>query len=387
MNIRYFLLLVGFSCFAQNNNLTLTPEFFSGITLPSTSNFPKTTMQTAFGLSLGRKNEFKDKEWTNIMKFPTTGISLFYTNFGNSKKIGYAISVLPYIEFNILKKKQLKTKLAFGFSYFNKQYHAINNPLNQAISSDFTWALQVFLYYDLKIKNFNFTLGAGNFHHSNGHTSLPNFGLNSALLSFSTKFDVQKPKISDPKITFDKTKIKKFGDWFYSVRYGRGFQTFLEDLDKIKTVDAISLNGGIYYKNAYKLRFGVNYRYYKHYYDYISENMVEPYIDNPFANASNIYISIGGEALVGRVGIDVEGGLNLYKPFFKKHYLLTDYKHDFKYELKKLFLGRLGLKLYAINNAKNPLNNFYLAAHINSNLSQADFSEISFGFTHRFKNK
>jgi len=381
----FILLFFGNMSFAQhqnNANLTISTEFFAGITLPSTSVFPKTNAQTIIGFSLGRKHNFLEKEWASIMKYPSTGISIFYTNFGNNEQLGQAISVLPFIEFNLLKKKKLKTKLAFGVTYFDTQYHAINNPLNEGISTKLTWALQIFLYYDLKIKNFDFTIGAGNFHHSNGHTKLPNFGMNAALLSFSKKFNLKK-YTSNNEIPFDKKNIKKFGDFFYSTRIGYGIQIFLEENNQIKPINSFAINAGVFHNNVYKLSFGVNYRFYQHYYDYINENQLEPYFDNSFFNASNIYISAGFEALVGQVGIDVEGGLNLHKPFYKKHYLLTEYELDFKYKLKNLFLGRLGLKLYATNTAKKPNNNFYLSAHINSNLSQADFTEFSIGFTHR----
>ena len=67
--------------------------------------------------------------------------------------------------------------------------------------------------------------------------------------------------------------------------------------------------------------------------------------------------------------------------------MLIEPKHDFKYELKKLFLGRLGLKIYAKNTSKKPINNVYIGAHINSNLSQADFTELSIGITHRIQKK
>jgi len=91
--------------------------------------------------------------------------------------------------------------------------------------------------------------------------------------------------------------------------------------------------------------------------------------------------------LLGNFGIDLEGGLNLYKPFYKTHYELQKSQNETKFKLKNLFLGRLGLKLYAINTKNKPKNNFYLAVHINSNLNQADFSELSIGFTHRISKK
>ena len=39
-------------------------------------------------------------------------------------------------------------------------------------------------------------MGAGYFHHSNGHTQLPNSGLNTALASFSTSFELNKKLIN-----------------------------------------------------------------------------------------------------------------------------------------------------------------------------------------------
>ena len=87
--------------------------------------------------------------------------------------------------------------------------------------------------------------------------------------------------------------------------------------------------------------------------------------------------------MFGNIGIDWEGGLNVYKPFYKEHYILENEELDNFYKLKNLFLGRLGLKLYAINTLKKPKSNFYIGTHIKSNLSQADYTELSIGFVHR----
>lgn len=391
MKIKFILLLIGFSCFAQNkiehSDFTLNPEFIGGVTLPSKSTSPKTDMQTIFGISFEKNNDFNQKIWSKVTKKPRTGISLYYTNFGNNKELGKAISLIPYIKFNLLKKKNLRAKTGFGISYFDTKYDAIDNPFNEAISTDLTWSLQIFLYYDVTIKKFDFTLGAGNFHHSNGHTRLPNFGINSALLSISTNLDLKKQTINEVTEDFNIKDIKRYSDWFYTVRTGYGIQDFLEEVteDTVKSVYIFSAYAGIHYKEIYKLKFGIGYRFYQHYYDYIKENQEKPYIQNINKNSSNIYLSIGTEALIGHVGIDIEGGVHLYRPFYKKHYLLTEEELDFKYELKKLFLGRLGMKFYAINTSKKPKSNFFIAAHINSNLSQADFTEVSIGFTHRIK--
>ncbi|WP_298366601.1 acyloxyacyl hydrolase [uncultured Lutibacter sp.] len=368
-------------------NITIRPEILIGKTLPSNKIFPKTNPQFNIGLNFEKRQLSEDREWEKILNYPNTGISLYYSNFGNNEVLGNAVSLLPFILFNLNSKETLSVKFGLGASYFNKQYHSINNSTNSAISSKLTWALQAFIYYNISVSNFReFRIGAGYFHHSNGHTKLPNLGLNSVLFSVSTPINIVKHKeISEQ--SFDILKIKNIGDTFYTIRYGEGINEFIDYKSKRKSVRALEIYGGVYYKNIFKISLGLTYNFYEHYYDYIKENKINPYIKNPITNASNIYVSIGVEALLGNIGVDWEGGLNLYKPFYKHHYLLIEPKHDFKYELKKLFLGRLGLKIYAKNTSKKPINNVYIGAHINSNLSQADFTELSIGITHRIQKK
>jgi seryl-tRNA synthetase len=51
------------------------------------------------------------------------------------------------------------------------------------------------------------------------------------------------------------------------------------------------------------------------------------------------------------------------------------------YTLKYRFSGRLGLKYYFIGTSEKPIHNFFVGAFINSNLGQADFTEIAIGYT------
>jgi len=384
-----FFLFITISSFSQENKKstnTIRPELLIGKSIPSYELFTGKRPQIVLGASYEYKNNDKSVEWQSILNYPTTGVGLFYTNYGTSIK-GQSISLIPFIEFHPTKNHKWSTKFGMGATYFDTKYHPTDNPKNKAVSSDFTWAIQGFAYYDTQLKNsFDLRLGLGVFHHSNGHTKLPNEGLNSALLSVSTTFDLKNKPSNDNSI-FDKSTIKKYGDYFYSLRSGIGTQAFLTENSALKPIYTASISGGVFYKNIIKLSLGVNYRFYQHYYDYITENKTTPYIESPISNSSNIYLSLGAEVLLGNVGIDWEGGLNLYKPFYRTHYELQKSQNETKLKLKKLFLGRLGLKLYAINTKNKPKNNFYFAAHINSNLSQADFSELSIGFVHRFKKK
>ena len=377
------IVFFGFSQTPKDNAFYIKPELLVGKTIPSYELFTRKIPKTVLGVSLFRNNYDSGKRWQQILNYPKTGVSVYVTDYGDENK-GRSITILPYIDFFVDRKKQYSLKFAFGTSYFTKQYDVNKNPDFKAISTKFTWSLQAGIYRSFLLKNKReMFLGLVYFHHSNGHTKLPNEGFNTASISVSTDFKISKTKqiIDNPK----KLNPKKFSGTFIGIRYGKGFHVLQESVNEIKQVDVFSVTGGLYYKDIVRLSIGATYRFYQHYYDYIVQNQLPEFIDNPKKNASNIYVSVGAELLLGNIGIDWEGGLNLYKPFYKTHYQLDGAELGFKYHLKKLFLGRLGMKLYAISTAKKPKYNIYLAGNINSNLSQADFSEISIGIVQRLR--
>jgi hypothetical protein len=376
-----------FNSFSRNvenyNILNISPEFFVGQTFQPNSWFPKLKTHYMFGVSLENKKSNFIKKWSNTINLSSTGVGVYFSSIGNNEIVGNSISILPFVEINLNNKETFSTKFGLGASYFTKKYHLVNNPLNTAVSTKFTWAFQIFIYHTIHLNsNRSLKIGAGYFHQSNGHTQLPNSGLNTVLASVSTSFQLNKKLVNEYPIIDLTTDSKKYNT-FYAFRYGQGFQKFIAHESNVKTVNVIEFKGGVFYKNVLKFSAGITYNFYHHYYDYIKKYEVEPYFEKPVLNASNVYLSIGVEALFGNIGIDWEGGLNVYKPFYKQHYILENEKLDNIYKLKKLFLGRLGLKLYAINTLKKPKNNFYISTHIKSNLSQADYTALSVGFIHR----
>lgn len=391
MKKRLFLLLIlviGFIQVAKSQiNSSLSPELLFGKTFQPHSYFPEfPNNHFMIGLNYGRQNLRIKKDWESVLNLSSTGIGIYYSSFGNAEVVGDAIILTPFIDINLNKKESLILKLGLGTSYFFKKYDPITNPENIAVSTNFTWAFQTFMFYNIDLKNKrNLRVGIGALHNSNGHTKLPNTGLNSVLMSVSTNFDLKQKEIKeDNKVETEGQKIKKA---FYSIRYGQGFQEFYAEGSDVKAVNSLEIFGGYYYKKILKFSAGATYSFYKHYYDYIVENELDPYYENPGWNASNIYLTIGVEALLGRISIDWEGGLNIYKPFYKEHSDLEGKNSESISDLKQLFLGRLGLKLYLINTMKNPENNFYVGVHIKSNLSQADYTDISIGYTHNIFKK
>lgn len=365
------------------------PEFSIGKSIPSNSNFPETNFQTNYALSIGKMVYNPAKAWAVYLNYPTTGITFSYTNLGNKDVFGSAFTVIPYISFNTSKKQfnSVHIKVGLGTSYFTNHYDESNNTRNVAIGSAFTWTFQTSFYYNFYIhKHIDLNLGVRFIHHSNGHTQLPNLGLNSVLFSLSSKLYLD-PLNKSYKEKYQKPKLIYSRQYFANLRVGMGFHEFggpgTKTGDTKRGVNIISLGVGAIYKQVLKVRLGLSYRFYHHYYNYIVEYQPESY-NNPVLNASNIQVYLGGELLLGHVGIDAEIALNLYKPFYAYHHELYEDDKGISYWLKKTFSTRLGLKFYLYNTAKNPKNNIFIGTHINANMGQADFSEISVGVVHRF---
>ena len=375
----------------RRSSYFIQPEFLIGKALPANSNFPETRLQTVYTISIG-KYVFDDRKlWASFYNYPSVGISLSKSSFGHDGLLGNAYTILPYLDINLSKrlKNSFHLKLGLGSSYFTEHFDQEENPNNKAIGSSFTWTFQTSAHYSVFLTPFlSFNMGLAFIHHSNGHTQLPNLGLNSFLGNISTTFYLLPP---DEKTVndLDKSRIVKSRQYFVEFRGGLGMHEMGDQTTSLgrvkKSVYSFSVGGGIVFNRLIKLRTGFTYRYYSHYYNYIKSFHPEAYVDAPVLNASNLFIYIGAELLLGHFGIDTEIGLNIYKPFYKEHSEQFEEDSQTSYMLKRVFATRLGLKFYALNTSKNPRNNFFIGAHINANLGQADFSELSIGLVHRFK--
>ena len=411
-------LLFSFGVFAQQpdslskkTNFIISPELLLGITAEANSYFPDRGLQSQAIVSFGWEHDNNPQEWAHRLKGPRTGISIGYTNFGNTKKLGSAISVLPFIEFNVFKSKKLTIQVGTGASYFTEKFDPITNPNNEAVTTDFTWSFKLFSHYKVaSTQKVDWRAGIGYSHHSNGHTRLPNQGFNSFLLSVSADIkNNTNPTFYSEKNnpTFPKSNYN-----YFALRSGYGLQVLAKPFNEKKGVYVFSGEYGKVFNNTYKIGIGAYYRFYRHYYDYITndESLVQDgrefdsFKKHPTWSASNLGIFVNGEVLLNHFGINLQIGFNLHKPGYKIDWRInqgwdvvpaeipensTIYLGEFdtKFKLKKLISSRLGLKYYLIGTKKAPKHNVFIGAFINSNLGQADFTELSFGYVHSFNFK
>jgi len=240
--------------------------------------------------------------------------------------------------------------------------------------------------------------------HSNGHTKFPNQGLNSLALSFSAKINNKKTL----NLTLKKPKFNSKKQSYFSIKTGIGQNVLSEKFNNQKEVYAFSISAGKIINNTFKIGGGFHYRFYEHYYDYIKSNgiLIEEqypiFKENPIGYASNFGLFANSELLMNHIGFELRLGINIYKPFYKVDWQLSQgysYENsngelvdvlgelDWYYEIKRTISARMGLKYYLWSTHKAPKHNIYIGAHINANLGQADFTELSLGYVHRFKLK
>jgi hypothetical protein len=394
-----------------NTSTFFIPEILIGKTLEANTDFPKTNLQTALLISFGKQNSTNDDEWAYRLRHPKTGVTIGIIDFGNTKKIGKAYTVLPFIEFGLFKKKKQRFNLHIGMggSYMDTRYDSIKNPFNQGITTKLNWSFRSFLYYDIyKTERIDWRFGLGYFHHSNGHTRLPNQGVNSLLASVSASINSSHNSSHNSTQIFEVIDNKKSSQPYFDLRTGLGQNVLSEIFNDKKEVFSVAASAGKIINRTFKFGIGFYYRHYEHYHDYIQENQylieeqVPHFKNNPSKYAKTYGMFFSSELLMSHIGFEGDIGINFYKPFYKIDWQLNQgYSYETYegetvvvlgelnsyYKLKRTISARLGLKYYLLSNNNSPKNNLYLGAHINANLGQADFTELSLGFVHRFNLK
>lgn len=403
-----FLLLFGIGfCFGQTENERVKQnyhfaalEYSIGKTSVANVNFPTLDPQQSIMLSLGKTHHSNKQEWARQLGYPATGVVFSYADLGNSRQLGQAFSVLPFIDFKMPFSwaDRLNIKIGLGASYFNTIYDELENANNKAISTHLTWAFRTNLYYTLmEREKYDIRFGLGYFHNSNGHVRLPNQGLNTFLASLYSELKFNRKtenRIADSLQTTSGRTVQRY----YSARFGLGQRVLSKASTDRKAVYAFSAATGKIINKTFKYGYGFYYRFYQDYYDYITENgqlvdeLHPKFKENPVLTASNLGLFANGELLLGHVGLEFEIGLNLYKPFYKVDWQINEEKYvdnefelgelNWYYRIKKTFSSRLGTKLYLLNNNKSPRHNVFIGGFINANLGQADFTELTLGYVY-----
>ncbi len=90
---------------------------------------------TLYELNISQRTN-GSKLWHLENNRPDIGLSFQYLDFKNPAQLGYAFSIVPYIEIPLNekeKKSRLILRLCWGATYLNKHFDIATNPKNIAI--------------------------------------------------------------------------------------------------------------------------------------------------------------------------------------------------------------------------------------------------------------
>jgi hypothetical protein len=359
------------------NRALFEPElnFHAGKLVKIHGEYPENDMSFMTELNLSFKTRGR-QYWQQARQFPSMGLSVTYSTYGNEDVLGYSIGLVPTLRAEWEKKKMiLAVRGGIGLSWFSDPFDPIDNPENIAIGTRITamatgWAgVLVPLSEDLRI---NFGISAT--HCSDGHLGVPNVGLNvlagSAGIAF-TPHSVDRTKREEIPVLNPLNKKKK---WNFQLSAILGLHEFQGTTRPIggplypvygATLCAIrnaQENGGIL--------FGVNTYYYTSFHDYILLEELFP-ADDATSSSYNIVVFSGYEWYFGRFSLYIQIGVNLYAPFY--HEFAKTWDLPQKGPLNEWTSQKLGYKYHFLD------RKIFVTTAIKTNGGTADFFECSIG--------
>jgi hypothetical protein len=387
--ICFSMLFVFGQSFAQEekndfrDGLLFQPNVHFGKMVKNFPAFPEVDRAYFYELNVMRQT-FGRKAWNKWYGYPEQGVSFIYGELGNKDVLGQSFSIMPYFAFHLLdhEKWDLEFKLGQGLTYFNNPYNAISNPDNLVVGSKFTSVFFAGLSIERKLTDhFGLKVGGSILHNSNGHITLPNVGVNVPLITVGVSiFPFGEPEIIDADAEVPENWENDA--WKINVRLGWGIQEF-GSFDRptdgpIYPVYTASIYTSKIYSNISNLFLGMHFNYYVGHYDYIINQQL--FQEKERARSFNAMVFVGHEHLLGHIGLDVQLGFNVYKPFQKALFESQFGELSTSQKLKVVNGNKIGLHYYLFKPRERKEWNCFASWMLKTNLTQADFVEFSLGY-------
>lgn len=189
------------------------------------------------------------KKWHHSYNFPIWGISLNLYDL-KSPSLGYAAATRVFYDLPLNPEKTIGLKMEIGAGFLQKPFHLETNIHNSAIGSHLNAALALSIYGRVKIaEKWTLKPGLGIHHFSNGAFTLPNSGINLAMVKIAASYyptGFESPKRE--KYFFEKQKHQ----WLIGTSFG------LKQIAPIgsKRHEVINLFGILQQRKSEKSTFG-----------------------------------------------------------------------------------------------------------------------------------
>ena len=371
--------------FAQEQKINgITPSIqlnYSYGSVNNTKDIPNQSSAHYIQLSVLNATGSQDSSFFNLYKKPHVGFTALYGYLGESDVLGSVFSVYPTWEYTYFTDKSLGLNLKFGtgFAYFTRSYDKVTNPDFMVIGRKLTNITDISPSVWFKFSpNFYAYTGVSFLHFSNGHTSIPNIGLNDMTVRVGVTY---KPGtlvgLSVPK----RKTIVADTIWRKTIAVGLGRHKFAKTTFPVDgpSYNIYKLSGYIskQIKTIHELQFGLSVAFYNSYYSCIK---FEEYYKHfkPILSTQTTF-HIGHEFLLNRFGFVTQLGLKIFDPFYRS-YFLDKNEYTFERVSKSLMSTKVGFKYYPIKNSFAG-KKLAMGMFIKTNYVIADYVEYSISYT------
>lgn len=298
------------------------------------------------------------KRYQRVYHLPDAGLSAMFFDFSSPKKIGYGISVYPFLAFPLIRKESYSMKLRVGVSvgYLTKKFDRVENFKNNAIGAHVNGFVNIRLSNEIKLTDkILMEAGFGLSHYSNGAFKMPNLGINIPTVSLGFSYLNYNPAVVIVPDTFSAKKLP----WYFTACIG-GAKTEVEPPT------------GEHYA-AFSAMFAMN--------KVVSNKSMWSFGSDVSYNASNIKRMEGDSVYldnnIKNVQVGIKAAYNITIGNLQLPFELGCYAYSF-YKEQGPFYHRIGLR-YQFDN--NIIANLTLRTH----WVKADYFE--FGIGYRFVKK
>ena len=362
--------------------LVIEAQYAIGTVAPVYPQFPKKTFSQAFELHVGYQTT-GTRVWHRLFNYPRMGLSFIFQDLGNERVLGHQFSVVPTVYFSTAHREKSKVyaeiRYGLGVAYFSNPYDSLRNPDNKGASSRFTWqfTLGANLRWNID-KRTSLQIGGVWYHASNSHTQLPNVGVNNFALyaGILTYPFGQMPR----RHHLDTMKLDH--RWHFNIQVGVGMHkrgsAFGPVHGTLYPVYTLSLYTNKRLGKLFQFKFGAIYRYYPMYQSFLADYNIAGGA-SPLRSSSFIFF-VGNEFMLGRIALNIEVGVNIYKPAYETFYNTFEKASKFTYYTKQYIATRFGFNYYLLDPDKHPRNNAFVGAGVSANFGQAEFLEFNLGY-------
>jgi hypothetical protein len=375
----FSLLLIGQDSISSNK---FSPAFNVSIGyLPKTYPIaPKSPGAVLAGAEMFWKFNGKDK-WHQYYNYPRGGFELVFAYLGNTSELGSTIGLIPALEWHSKNvEKKWRFKMGFGVGYFDRIFDPISNPQNYYIGRHFMNMSRFSIHREVKISNkLAMRYGLSAIHASDGHTALPNVGLN--MFTADVVINMRSSVKETSRLEYEDERKN-----YYTIKFGVGMHELGKTEKPVGGPSYPSYHLSGWYNRSLKhihiLQLGLILGYYTSFYDYIVNQ--EVYSSKQNLRSSTAILFAGHEFVFGKFGLSTQAGIYLYNPFYIKQAKLEGNWDNTSDKLESVFTNRLGLNYYpfkksnSLNKLKGQLG---LSIYIKTNLAQADLFEYALSFT------